>query len=89
MSDRDPLFDQVARAIAEALNLDGATLTPATSLLVDLGVDSVDFLDISFEIEKNTGCEVVFADMLKDLSGAGASRPTIADVMHYIHQKRP
>ncbi len=63
------LFDHVRNSIGTALGADSAELTPETRLFGELGVDSVDLLDISYEIERLTGCELELAEMLRQQDG--------------------
>lgn len=42
---------RVAAIVAEALNVPVERVTPAASLIDDLGAESIDFLDILFRIE--------------------------------------
>jgi acyl carrier protein len=47
-------FDQVATIIAETCDIPRDTITPESHAIDDLGIDSLDFLDIVFAIEKWT-----------------------------------
>src|SRR5256885_1827854 len=46
------LEQTVCRLIAEALGCDPGRVTPAASLMDELGADSLDFLDIVFRLER-------------------------------------
>jgi len=63
------LFQHVRTSIGVALGADAAGLGPETRLFGELGVDSVDLLDISYEIERLTGCELELAEMLRQEDG--------------------
>jgi acyl carrier protein len=63
------LFEHVRTSIGVALGADAAELTGETRLFGELGVDSVDLLDISYEIERLTGCELELAEMLRQQDG--------------------
>ena len=43
-------FDQVADIIAETCDIPRDTITPESHAIDDLGIDSLDFLDIAFAI---------------------------------------
>ena len=45
-------FDKVADIIAEICGIDRATITPESHAINDLGIDSLDFLDVAFAIDK-------------------------------------
>jgi acyl carrier protein len=51
-------FDTIAEIIAETANVDRAKITPEAHVINDLGIDSLDFLDIVFEIDKRFGVKV-------------------------------
>jgi acyl carrier protein len=63
------LFEHVRTSIGVALGADAAELTRETRLFGELGVDSVDLLDISYEIERLTGCELELAEVLRQEDG--------------------
>ncbi len=49
---RDEIFKKVQDVLVDALGVDEEEVTPAASLREDLGAESIDFLDISFRLEK-------------------------------------
>jgi len=49
---RDEIFDKVRTLLTDALGVDEDEVTPGASLKGDLGAESIDFLDISFRLEK-------------------------------------
>ena len=51
-------FDKVAKIIAETSEIDLDTITPESHTIDDLGIDSLDFLDIVFAIDKEFGIKV-------------------------------
>ena len=60
---REEIQTRVTRTIAEALERDVAEVRPSSSLVDDLGAESIDFLDILFRLEsefeiKITGDEI-------------------------------
>ena len=54
----DSAFDRVADIIAETASVDRGRITPSAHVINDLGIDSLDFLDIVFEIDKRFGIKV-------------------------------
>jgi acyl carrier protein len=54
----DQTFETIADIIAETANVDRAKITPEAHVIKDLGIDSLDFLDIVFEIDKRFGIKV-------------------------------
>jgi acyl carrier protein len=51
-------FEKVAKIIADTSEIDIATITPESHTIDDLGIDSLDFLDIVFAIDKEFGIKV-------------------------------
>lgn len=51
-------FDRVADIIAETSEIDRGTITPESHTIDDLGIDSLDFLDIVFAIDKDFGIKI-------------------------------
>lgn len=51
-------FDRVADIIAETSEIDRETITPDSHTIDDLGIDSLDFLDIVFAIDKAFGIKI-------------------------------
>ena len=53
----------VKEAVVEALALDDDEVTPSSTLMDDLGAESIDLLDILFRIEKSTGVKIEASDL--------------------------
>jgi acyl carrier protein len=51
-------FDTVATIIAETCDISRDTITPESHAINDLGIDSLDFLDIAFAIDKAFGIKL-------------------------------
>ena len=51
-------FDRVADIIAETSEIDRDKITPESHTIDDLGIDSLDFLDTVFAIDKEFGIKV-------------------------------
>ncbi|MCT8989559.1 acyl carrier protein [Chelativorans sp. SCAU2101] len=51
-------FDKVADIIAETSEIERDKITPDSHTIDDLGIDSLDFLDIVFAIDKEFGIKV-------------------------------
>ena len=51
-------FDTVAGIISETSEIDRDSITPESHTIDDLGIDSLDFLDIVFAIDKEFGIKV-------------------------------
>ena len=51
-------FDTVANVIAETCDIPRDTIKPEAHAIEDLGIDSLDFLDIAFAIDKAFGIKL-------------------------------
>ena len=51
-------FDTVANIIAETCDIEREKITPESHAIDDLGIDSLDFLDIAFAIDKAFGIKL-------------------------------
>ena len=58
MPSRDEIFDKVKAALVEALGVDEEDVSPAATMVGDLGAESIDFLDIVFRLEKAFGIKI-------------------------------
>ena len=54
----DSAFDRVADIIAETGGVPRENITPDSHVIDDLGIDSLDFLDIVFAVDKEFGIKV-------------------------------
>lgn len=50
--DRDEIYEKVKGVVIEALAVDEDEVTPEATLFGDLGAESIDMLDISFQLEQ-------------------------------------
>lgn len=55
---RDEIFEKVRGVLVEALALDEGEVTPEAKLTTDLGAESIDFLDIRFQLEQVFGFKI-------------------------------
>ncbi len=55
---RDDIFEKVTQVLVEALGVDEDEVTPDASLAGDLGAESIDFLDIVFQLEQAFGFKI-------------------------------
>ena len=55
---RDDIFEKVQGVLVEALGVDDDEVTPEASLAGDLGAESIDFLDIVFQLEQAFGFKI-------------------------------
>lgn len=58
ISDREIIFQKTREIVMEVLDLDAEDVSPESKLIDDLGAESIDFLDLSFKIEKEFGIKL-------------------------------
>lgn len=83
------LFSHISDAIRTVLNLDDKPILPTTTLVGNLGAESIDFLDISCEIEKHFNVAVDFRKLVKkrqEATGTAAPDISVQDLAEYVSQ---
>src|ERR1700722_16628991 len=55
---KDEVFSKVKEVLTTALAVDDDEVTPEARLSEDLGAESIDYLDISFQLEKTFGIKI-------------------------------
>lgn len=76
----------VKEAVVEALALDDDEVTPESTLMEELGAESIDLLDILFRIEKGTGVKIEASD-LGDYIQGGIPDDEFSDADEVISEK--
>ncbi len=66
-------FEKVAKIIADTSEIDLDTITPESHTIDDLGIDSLDFLDIVFAIDKEFGIKVPLEKWTQEVNDGKAS----------------
>ena len=61
-------FDKVADIIAETSEIERETIMPESHTIDDLGIDSLDFLDIVFAIDKEFGIKIPLEQWTQDVN---------------------
>ncbi len=58
MPTREEIYNKVSATLVEALNVDEEDVKPESTLQGDLGAESIDFLDIVFRLERESGIKI-------------------------------
>ena len=66
-------FDQVATIIAETCDIPRDTIKPESHAIDDLGIDSLDFLDIAFAIDKAFGIKLPLEQWTQEVNDGKAT----------------
>ncbi|KUL32849.1 acyl carrier protein [Chlorobium limicola] len=81
------LFDKVEEAVRTVLNTAEGEITRTSMFKADLNTESIDYLDISFEIEQRTGLELDFTEAWQyiiEKKGADTTDISIQDLLDYV-----
>lgn len=81
------LFEKVEEAVRTVLNTAEGEITRTSMFKADLNTESIDYLDISFEIEQRTGLELDFTEAwqyITEKKGADTTDISVQDMVDYI-----
>jgi len=65
-------FDTVAAIIAETSNIPLEQITPESHAIEDLGIDSLDFLDVTYAIDKKFGIKLPIEKWTQEVNDGSA-----------------
>ena len=85
--ERDDVKKQVYTAIVSVKNFEPDKNNESLSLVHDLSFDSIDLVDLLFEVEKLTGVSITVGDLssyLKSVPGERIQHITIAHIINYV-----
>lgn len=89
MQTEQQLFTNVEKAVSQVLNTKPGEITMDSKFRSDLGAESIDMIDISFEIEKTTGKELDFKQIVASLQqtqGSEVKDLKIGDIVTYLQK---
>ena len=69
-------FDRVADIIADTIGMERDKITMDSHTIDDLGIDSLDFLDIVFAIDKAFGIKMPLEQWTQEVNEGGVSGDT-------------
>jgi len=87
MFTEDELFQKVEEAINAVLDTAEGEIKKESMFKADLDAESIDYLDISFEIEQRTGIELNFTEALQyitDRKGSEITDIAVHDILDYM-----
>ena len=64
--DRDEIFEKVREVLVEALAVDDEEVTSTATIFGDLGAESIDVLDIKFQLEQAFGFKIAEGEMFPE-----------------------
>ena len=72
-SSASPTFNTVASIISETCDIPRETIKPESHAINDLGIDSLDFLDIAFAIDKAFGIKMPLEQWTQEVNDGKAT----------------
>ena len=66
-------FADVADIISEVCSIDRETIRPESHTINDLGIDSLDFLDVTFAIDKKFGIKMPIEQWMQEVNEGKSS----------------
>lgn len=66
MFSKEEIFDKVRATLVNALSVDDEEVVPEAKVFADLGAESIDMLDIVFQLEKNFSIKVARGELVPD-----------------------
>ncbi|MAY73246.1 MAG: acyl carrier protein [Phycisphaerae bacterium] len=64
--ERDEIFDKIREVLVEALSVDEDEVTPEATIFGDLGAESIDILDIQFQLEQSFGFKIAQGELFPE-----------------------
>jgi acyl carrier protein len=80
MKSENEILAVVQKSISTVLNRDVSEISQDSNLVDDLGAESIDFLDITSEIEKVLNIEINF----NDIAGGKSTNLTVKKIVDHI-----
>jgi acyl carrier protein len=90
MRNETELFAAVQESICTVLDIDTGEIKAESKIVADLGAESIDFLDISCELEKAIDFELDFKDIFNAQKAGGRATTndiTVAEIVKYLQTK--
>jgi acyl carrier protein len=72
----EKVLEELKKAIVETLRVDESSITPESSLINDLGAESLDFLDINYRLEQAFGIKMArhfVLEHIEEMFGEGTA----------------
>lgn len=85
MKSKDELLKIVKDALSDTLNTDAGKISEETRLVHDLAAESIDFLDIVSELEKEVDYEVDFKALMA--SSKHKNDVTVGEIVSHLSEK--
>lgn len=82
------VFEKLQKVLHEALNTDLEDIKPESTLVGDLGAESIDFLDITFRIEREFNIKIEKFEIFRDgITIEELQKFSVQDLVNYLERK--
>lgn len=89
---QETIFNSIKDSIKDVVNNQKLVVEPTSKLIGDLGLESIDFLDLSSEIENTIGFELDFKEVVEHLKQTGGAADikavTVQNLIDFIEAKQ-
>lgn len=90
---QDELFVSIQGAIKDVVNNQKLNIEKSSTLIGDLGLESIDFLDLSSEIENTIGFEIDFKEVVEHVKQSSSAVSdikglTVQNIIDFIEVKK-
>lgn len=80
------LFTSVAEIINKISGIDKSTINLDSNLMTDLKIDSLDFLDITYEIDKKYGISIPVEEWVEEASAQTEDMQKMFTMSHFLER---
>ncbi len=89
MANEEEVFEKVQDVLVEALGVDKEEINREARLVNDLGAESIDFLDITFQLEKAFSIKIEQKEFAQNAQAEGDDTQdvTVGNVVQFVMSK--
>ena len=89
MANEEEVFEKIQDVLVEALGVDKEEINREARLVNDLGAESIDFLDITFQLEKAFSIKIEQKEFAQSAQSEGGEAQdfTVGNVVQFVMSK--
>ena len=89
MANEDEVFEKIQDVLVESLGVDKEDVSREARLVNDLGAESIDFLDITFQLEKAFSIKIEQKEFAQSAQSEGVESQdvTVENVVQFVMSK--
>jgi acyl carrier protein len=66
MLTKETIYEKISATLVDTLNVEPEEITPTATLQNDLGAESIDFLDLTFRLEREFGIQIPRSELFPE-----------------------